>query len=358
MPTPGAINFPVSTEQANDPAYLISADVVNGTLVVAGGADGEVLVRDSAQPSGFALSDTSALVGPTGPAGPEGPAGADGAPGAAGPVGPQGPQGEPGSGGGGGVTDPLVVSTVIGGTGADSDLVLQSTSGVGAPPEWVGGLAPGSVVDIRTGTNGDMLNVRCFSDGQIGIPFDQWIAGIGHGWPQGRGPLNPMIRWGSIGYAGIGAHVELGCGPNNPITGPNTEAVIFDRCVARSYLNIGTNIAQQPAVGFEGRANIKAQVTGAAGNGVLMLCNWNEDDFNRLQFGGTTTAYPALKRNGGGIDVRKADDSGPAPLVAATIGVSEGAVPNAAAGVASLYVESGALKIKFGDGTVKTVTLT
>ena len=48
--------------------------------------------------------------------------------------------------------------------------------------------------------------------------------------------------------------------------------------------------------------------------GNILLLNNAESDFNRLQFGGTTSSFPSIKRNGTGIDFRLADDSGYAPI--------------------------------------------
>jgi hypothetical protein len=47
----------------------------------------------------------------------------------------------------------------------------------------------------------------------------------------------------------------------------------------------------------------------ATGDGVLRLTNNGNTDFNRLQFGGTTSSFPALKRSGATLQVRLADDS-------------------------------------------------
>jgi hypothetical protein len=44
--------------------------------------------------------------------------------------------------------------------------------------------------------------------------------------------------------------------------------------------------------------------------GVLGLYNWAGTGFDRLQFGGTTSSFPALKRSTTTIEVRLADDSG------------------------------------------------
>jgi hypothetical protein len=47
----------------------------------------------------------------------------------------------------------------------------------------------------------------------------------------------------------------------------------------------------------------------SGGVGRILLIDNSEADFNRLQFGGTTSSFPSLKRNGTAIDVRLADDS-------------------------------------------------
>jgi hypothetical protein len=57
----------------------------------------------------------------------------------------------------------------------------------------------------------------------------------------------------------------------------------------------------------------------SAGDGILALYNNASTDFSRLQFGGTTSSFPAIKRNGAAISVSLADDSGLANLVASTV---------------------------------------
>jgi hypothetical protein len=44
-------------------------------------------------------------------------------------------------------------------------------------------------------------------------------------------------------------------------------------------------------------------------DGLLRISNAAENDFDRLQFGGTTTSFPALKRSSTALQVRLADDS-------------------------------------------------
>jgi hypothetical protein len=45
-------------------------------------------------------------------------------------------------------------------------------------------------------------------------------------------------------------------------------------------------------------------------DGVLLLTDGGGSSFNRIQLGGTTNAFPAIKRNSAAIDFRLADDSG------------------------------------------------
>jgi hypothetical protein len=56
---------------------------------------------------------------------------------------------------------------------------------------------------------------------------------------------------------------------------------------------------------------IYASSLGIIGDSIgLLLRDASESSFGRLQFGGTTSSFPAIKRNGTAIDFRLADDSG------------------------------------------------
>jgi len=82
----------------------------------------------------------------------------------------------------------------------------------------------------------------------------------------------------------------------------------------------GTTIAQNfTGTGYFSLTSEQRLVIGTApnrtllrpsGDGILCILNGGETDFNRLQFGGTTSSFPAIKRNGAAIDFRLADDSG------------------------------------------------
>jgi hypothetical protein len=62
---------------------------------------------------------------------------------------------------------------------------------------------------------------------------------------------------------------------------------------------------------FRFAGSIKIQ---APSSGVLLLSNDTLTDFGRLQFGGTTNAFPSIKRNGTAIDFRLADDTAFCPV--------------------------------------------
>jgi len=58
-------------------------------------------------------------------------------------------------------------------------------------------------------------------------------------------------------------------------------------------------------------------VIGRGGAGIVTLYNAALTDFSRLQFGGTTSSFPAIKRNATALNFRLADDSADAPITAA-----------------------------------------
>jgi hypothetical protein len=95
-----------------------------------------------------------------------------------------------------------------------------------------------------------------------------------------------------------------------------------------------------------------------AANGVMTLYNAAENDFNRIQFGGTTSSFPALKRNSTALETKLADDSAYAPHAMQYLDVTDGiTAPASATGRARIYVDTadGDLKVIFADGTVKTI---
>jgi hypothetical protein len=62
------------------------------------------------------------------------------------------------------------------------------------------------------------------------------------------------------------------------------------------------------AQAFIGTSYIRGRLLSTSG--IQLLEDTAGGTFNRIQFGGTTNAFPAIKRNGAAIDFRLADDSG------------------------------------------------
>ena len=70
-------------------------------------------------------------------------------------------------------------------------------------------------------------------------------------------------------------------------------------------------------LGFLSKTIIQSPV-----NGNLALSNWAGTSFGLLQFGGTTSSFPSIKRSGTTAAFRLADDSADAPITCSDIGVS------------------------------------
>lgn len=71
--------------------------------------------------------------------------------------------------------------------------------------------------------------------------------------------------------------------------------------------------------GWQGRSAIFSP-----SDGVIELTNNAITGFNRLQLGGTTSSFPAIKVNGAALNFRLADDSGDAAITAGNIKVGSG----------------------------------
>lgn len=118
---------------------------------------------------------------------------------------------------------------------------------------------------------------------------------------------SPALVTPAIGVA-AGTSLALGgatIGTNNlAVTGT---AAISGNITGAAHVFAGVN----NAIGM----NTRSLLTSAA-DGVLMLSNFAGSDFSRLQFGGTTSSFPSIKRTTTALNVRLADDSADAPITA------------------------------------------
>jgi hypothetical protein len=88
----------------------------------------------------------------------------------------------------------------------------------------------------------------------------------------------------------------------------------------------------------------------------IRLLDGTGNDFSRLQLGGTTSSFPAIKRNGTGIDIRLADDSAYTRLIAGSLGLGT-ANPVADLDIADTW-NAPAITVTGASGNGTTATIT
>lgn len=125
--------------------------------------------------------------------------------------------------------------------------------------------------------------------------------------------------------------------------------------------DIGASGANRPRTGYFASSihtlvvEVEAKVyftTGdqisSTGSGIIRFVDATEAAFNRLQLGGTSASFPAIKRNNAALDIRLADDSAFAPLRAklttdtnATTGLGAGLLAATTNATVTVYDASG-----------------
>ena len=229
-------------------------------------------------------------------------------------------------------------SCLIGGTGI-TRVVLTGTVGIGADDTYLVRDAPG-ILAQRNGTSAQAFRVYNTTDGTNKEYLNMgWSANV----------LNIAAS-----NEGTGVQRDIKLAANNVIIRPaGTDRWIFTNighlwAGADNLSDIGASGANRPRniyVGtsvissafHDGTGNLSLDGAGckikpstwfywtgrslmsSPGDGLILLQNTAATDFGRLQLGGTTSAFPAIKRNGAGIDIVLANDSGFAPLAAAKL---------------------------------------
>jgi hypothetical protein len=119
---------------------------------------------------------------------------------------------------------------------------------------------------------------------------------------------------GSVG--GTARALEFQTDGTTRLTIASTGAATFTGNIAGvNFISSGNYMAATAGYVFwNGRCNIDSPA-----NGNIRLTNAAVNDFDRLQFGGTTSSFPALKRSSASLIVRLADDSANAALESASL---------------------------------------
>jgi hypothetical protein len=150
--------------------------------------------------------------------------------------------------------------------------------------------------------------------GIIRVPHGNGLGPVLMGRNAGNTADVDLIRWGyttdtlEFGLSSNGAPTAL-FGSRIPIGGLTASFPALKRSAASLQVRLADDSA------FTYIAALGLDLGGNGGlypssDGVFRLQDAAGTNFNRLQFGGTTASFPALKRNTTGIDVRLADDSG------------------------------------------------
>jgi hypothetical protein len=163
-------------------------------------------------------------------------------------------------------------------------------------------------------------------------------------------------EWAEFDWITSGGTNTLRLGTNLSGTGAARPIEFVVGGVARMSIGAAGGVIVEANLGIEFASNARI-ASQASGN--IRLSNNSATDFNRLQLGGTTSAFPAIKRNGTGIHIVLADDSGFAPLTASTVVASTTTIgPNGlnlgnSAGTISL----GGTRLDLGASTTTAVQL-
>ncbi len=137
-------------------------------------------------------------------------------------------------------------------------------------------------------------------------------------------------------------------GTDSPGSGTTREMeLVRDGARFLTSTNTGPQLATAMSLRFSARGNFSP-----AADGVFTLYNNAFTGFDRLQLGGTTSSFPAIKRNAAVAEIKLADDSAYAALNAGAITVMKGtAVPaGGTAGAGLMFSTTANLGVFFGSG--------
>jgi hypothetical protein len=216
-----------------------------------------------------------------------------------------------------------------------SGLTLGNANGVVVP----GSATFGGTVEVRNGTNGQKSRLyKTYTSATSG----EWLE------LDAATDASNFDIAASIGSAGGTARgIRIG---SKDAAGTFASWLSFSTAGAATFsgfmtVNSSVMIAASNNYSWNGRSIIYSPA-----NGRIQLTNTSSNDFDRLMLGGTTSSFPAIKRNGTAINFRLADDSADAPITASNITAS-GAVQLGNAAVAETPTATHTLIVKDSTGT-------
>jgi len=285
----------------------------------------------------------------------------------------------------------LGVGTCSPSVALESSGILGVTGGAFSQPAGVGGIFfnfvsnTGNIIAVTSGTSGRQLNIGGYP---LTFTSSQTAA--------------ELARFATTGNLIIGTTTDLGYGLHAANKGTNGNLLVFDPTATtgtskfmvvagqgqsgnitewRAYNatpGSGTLLGYVASGGdarFVNLSTSAGDITVSSGsqfvasgstklyspsNGVWVMWNAAQNDFSRLQFGGSSASYPALKRSTTILQARLADDSADTQLQASRF-ISAQTTPAAStdAGTAgAIWADATYIYVQTAAGTVKRIALT
>jgi hypothetical protein len=195
------------------------------------------------------------------------------------------------------------------GTGTSGDIIFRTGVNTGS------GTTQGTPTTALT-IKGETQNVNLSSNLVANAGIATGVSGVGFFSWQGPGSV---IRSPSAGVitlndaaADFGRLQFGGTTSSFPAIARSGAVLIVELADASANAPIIASIFSAQAGGYT------ANFVPASGGATLL--DGSNINFGRLQFGGTTSSFPAIKRNAGALDIRLADDSAYATINAQTVG--------------------------------------
>lgn len=132
-------------------------------------------------------------------------------------------------------------------------------------------------------------------------------------------------------------------------------AITAGTITATGVISTASNLEAGPSaqIIFASRSKLRSAV-----DGNIQLGNFGNTDFGLLQFGGTTSSFPSIKRNGAVLNFRLADDSADCDVTAAKTTLSGPLIttPQALSGAGAVNITTGATAFT-STGAAQALTL-
>ena len=202
-------------------------------------------------------------------------------------------------GGGGGGTVNTGVLQIAGGVALDSTLrFVEDQNGTD------------SILQLSTGEVGINRTIA-LSAGATNVRLINETYTINNSGAQTGNTTGIFLNATETALNGMGHNLmDLQVGGVSRFRGTNAGALVLASGLT-AVDNILTSNGDIQASGVSAEVKFGSRIRlSASADGVMLVRNNAGTDFNRLQFGGTTNAFPAIKRNSAAIDFRLADDTG------------------------------------------------